>query len=65
MYDANEYTEEYPGTVQQETDKAKLVDFGGDKPVWVPRSVIKGEAPEGQATLFTLPVWFAVREGLE
>lgn len=44
-----------------ETDKARLLDFGGDAPVWLPKSQHEWDAEDG---LVTLPERVAIDRGL-
>lgn len=69
MYDdgASQETSVYPGKLVRETDAAKLIDFGEDSPVWIPKSQIKSETLQSKSKLmgYELPVWLAIDKGLE
>lgn len=44
-----------------ETDRARLLDFGDDKPVWLPKSTHEWDEDSGTVTL---PEPMAVEKGL-
>ncbi len=48
------------GILRHETEKAFLVDFGEDKPIWLPKAQVENN---GDGT-FTLPEWLALDKGL-
>ena len=48
------------GELRHETDKAFLVDFGEDKPVWVPKAMVENN-DDGT---FAMPEWLALDKGL-
>ncbi len=47
-------------TLVHETEKAVLLDAGGDKPVWVPKSVIE----DNEDGTWSLPEEVALEKGL-
>ena len=49
-------------TLKRETDKAVLVDHGGDE-CWLPKSLIEIEQ-DGKAHIVTLPEWLAQEKGM-
>jgi hypothetical protein len=64
-YSAEE-NEVYTGNLVRETDKAKLINFGDEEPVWVPKSLIDSEEPNPRGGVnYTLPTWWAIENGLE
>jgi hypothetical protein len=50
----------------KQTDKAYLIDAGGEDPVWIPRSMIEDEGVEPDGSLYSIfiPEWLAQEEGL-
>jgi hypothetical protein len=52
-------------TVQHQTDKAVLVDHGGEEAVWLPLSQIEIEPDtDGKSHIVTLPEWLAADKEL-
>ena len=47
-------------TVMIDRDRAWLLDFGGDEPAWVPKSLVEDN---GDGT-FTMPEWLALDKGI-
>lgn len=47
-------------TLKRETEKAFLLDAGGEEPVWVPKSQVENNS-DGT---FTMPYWLAKDKGL-
>ena len=45
-------------TLRHETDAAFLLDYGGEKPVWVPKSLVEDN---GDGT-FAMPEWLAIEK---
>lgn len=45
--------------VRHETDKAVLVDHGGEEPIWLPLSQIEIEPNHDGTHTVTLPEWLA------
>lgn len=39
------------GTLEHETEKAILVDFGGDDPVWIPKSMCEYDEPDRKGNI--------------
>ena len=54
-------TVELDAELQHETDEAWLLDFGGNEPVWIPKSQGSFDPDEGTAEV---PEWLAYKEGL-
>lgn len=51
------------GTLEHETEKAILVDFGGDEPVWIPKSQCEyTEEKDGSVTV-TMKEKLAIEKG--
>lgn len=50
--------------LRHETDHAFLVDAGGPKPVWLPKSQVEQGDPDGNCTTFMMPEWLAREKGL-
>jgi hypothetical protein len=68
MYNANEERETYHGKMVEETGRAKLIDFGLEEPIWIPKSQIKEEEPsrtKDGTVGYVLPTWLAIEKGLE
>lgn len=50
-----------PGRVIRQTDKAYLVDFDADKPIWLPKSQVEFYQDKGE---FSIPRWLAEKHDL-
>jgi hypothetical protein len=46
------------GELLYETERAYRIDFGGDEPVWIPKSQVECN---GDGT-FTMPEWLAIEK---
>ena len=46
--------------LRHQTDKAYLLDFGGDEPAWVPISQVE----DNRNGTFTMPEWLAREKGM-
>jgi hypothetical protein len=55
---------EVEGRVEHETPKAKLVEFTNGPKIWVPKSQIVTELPNGDTIIFHIKEWFAKKEKL-
>lgn len=54
-----------PVVLIHETDRAVLVDHGGERQVWLPKSAIEIEAdPSGRTWTITLPERLATEKGM-
>ena len=57
-------------TVENETKKALLVDFGDSEPTWIPKSQIRDGGEDGQPATdldqgtIVVTEWIAVQKGL-
>ena len=47
-------------TLRHQTEKAFLLDHGGDEAVWVPISMVE----DNKDGTFTMPEWLAMEKGL-
>lgn len=55
---------DFTAIVKHETDKAVLLDHGGDKPIWCPKSLCEIEAnPDGKTVTVTMEQQLAEEKG--
>ena len=64
MLQSNDNTVDIECTVKRETDKALLIDHGGESEVWMPKSQIKNVAKNGRTVTLTVTEWIANEKGL-
>ncbi len=50
--------------IAYETDRAWLLDLGGDEKVWLPKSHCELEKAEDDTNYALVPEWLAVEKGL-
>lgn len=61
---SNDNTVDIECTVKRETDKAPLIDHGGESEVWMPKSQIKNVSKNGRTVTLTVTEWIAYEKGL-
>lgn len=64
MRQSNENTVDIECQVKRETEKALLIDHGGEQEVWMPKSQIKNVAKNGRTVTLTVTEWIANEKGL-
>lgn len=64
MRQSNDNTVDIECTVKRETDKALLIDHGGEAEVWMPKSQIKNVTKNGRTVTLTVTEWIANEKGL-
>lgn len=64
MRERQENTVEIECQVKRETEKALLIDHGGEQEVWMPKSQIKNVAKNGRTVTLTVTEWIANEKGL-
>lgn len=50
--------------IKQETDKAYLIDHGGENAVWMPKSQVRGLVKGDRSVKLTVTEWIANEKGL-
>ena len=58
---------EVEAEIKRQTEKAYLVDHGGDEEVWLPKSQVSHRAPDSDKSslrVFVVPEWLAIEKGL-
>lgn len=56
----NERLTDLAGILRHETKSAMLIDFGGEKPIWLPKSQVE----DNKDGTFTMPEWLAKEKEL-
>jgi hypothetical protein len=56
-------TMDFAGILHKETDRAYLVQFGTDEPVWLPKSQVE-MFDDANGPIFTIPFWLAREKGI-
>ena len=64
MRRSNDNTVDLEVVIKRETDKAYLIDHGGESEVWMPKSQIKNVAKNGRTVTLTVTEWIANQKGL-
>ncbi len=58
---------EVEAEIKRQTEKAYLIDHGGDEEVWLPKSQVSHSAPDSERSnlrVFLVPEWLAIDKGL-
>lgn len=64
MRQSNDNTVDIECIVKHETDKAYLIDYGGDEEVWMPKSQVRAVEKKGRTATMTVTEWIAYEKGL-
>lgn len=64
MRQSNDNTVDLEVVIKRETDKAYLIDHGGEEEVWMPKSQIKNVAKNDRTVTLTVTEWIAYEKGL-
>lgn len=64
MRRSNDNTVDLEVVIKRETDKAYLIDHGGEAEVWMSKSQIKNGAKNGRTVTLTVTEWIANEKGL-
>ena len=64
MRQSNDNTVDLEVVIKHETDKAYLIDYGGDEEVWMPKSQVRAVEKKGRTATMTVTEWIADEKGL-
>lgn len=53
----------FAGILKHETERAFLVQFGTDEPVWLAKSLVE-KFDDANGPIFTVPMWLAHQKGI-
>lgn len=64
MRQSNENTVEIECVVKRETEKALLIDHGGEAEIWMPKSQVRNVVKGPKSVTLTITEWIANEKGL-
>lgn len=64
MRRSNDNTVDLEVVIKRETDKAYLIDHGGEEEVWMPKSQVREIEKKGRTVVLTVTEWIANEKGL-
>jgi len=64
MRQSNDNTVDLEVVIKRETDKAYLIDHGGEEEVWMPKSQVRAVEKKGRTATMTVTEWIADEKGL-
>ncbi len=64
MRRSNDNTVDLEVVIKRETDKAYLIDHGGEEEVWMPKSQVRAVEKKGRTATLTVTEWIANEKGL-
>lgn len=64
MSQSNDNTVEVEAVIKHETEKAYLIDHGGEEEVWMPKSQVRDIVRGPKSVTLTVTEWIANEKGM-